>query len=54
MTTVLAERFESTTGAPLYCRTCHLENVGQPGFAKTVILTDNLPAHASPPGGTDG
>jgi hypothetical protein len=54
MTTVLAERFETAAGGPLYCRACHLENVGQPGFAKAVILTDHLPAHTSPPGGTDG
>jgi hypothetical protein len=54
MTTVLSERFETAEGTPLYCRTCHLENVGQPGFLKAVILTDHLPARAPPPPGTDG
>lgn len=53
MTTVLSERFETALGTPLYCRTCHLENLGQAGFAKTVILTDHLPARA-PATGTDG
>jgi hypothetical protein len=54
MTTFLSERFETASGTPLYCRTCHLENVGQTGFLKAVILTDHLPARASPPAGTDG
>jgi hypothetical protein len=54
MTTVLSERFETSQGTPLYCRTCHLENLGQPGFAKTVILTDHLPARAPPASSTDG
>jgi hypothetical protein len=54
MTTILSERFETSQGSPLYCRTCHLENLGQPGFARTVILTDQLPARAPPPAGTDG
>lgn len=54
MTTVLVERFETATGSPLYCRTCHLDNLGRPGFQKEVILTDHLPAHAAPLPGTDG
>jgi hypothetical protein len=54
MTTVLSERFETALGTPLYCRTCHLENLGQAGFAKTVILTEHLPARAPPATGTDG
>jgi hypothetical protein len=54
MTTVLSERFETSQGTPLYCRTCHLENLGQPGFARTVIFTDHVPPRAPPVSGTDG
>jgi hypothetical protein len=54
MTTVLVERFETAAGEPLYCRTCHLENVGLTGFTKAVIFTDHLPPRAiSAPGHDD-
>lgn len=43
MTVVLAERFETAQGAPLYCRTCHTDDLGKAGFQKRVILTDRLP-----------
>lgn len=43
MTVVLAERFETAQGAPLYCRNCHTDDLGKAGFQKRVILTDRLP-----------
>ena len=54
MTTVLTERFVTAAGNPLYCRTCHLENLGQPGFEQKVILTDHLPALPASAPATDG
>ncbi len=62
MTTVLAERFESASGEPLYCRSCHVGGLGEPSFARTVIGSEHVPLPPGPapasidraPGAPDG
>jgi hypothetical protein len=43
MTTSLVERFDARAGGPLYCKTCHVGQIGTPAFQGRVILTDHLP-----------
>ncbi|MEP7052527.1 MAG: hypothetical protein ABJB12_19325 [Pseudomonadota bacterium] len=44
MTTHLVEDFQTKTGNPLHCKSCHQGNVGTPEFQRQVILTKHLPA----------
>lgn len=43
MTVHLAGEMDTAEGAPLRCKSCHGANLGQPGFRKKIILTDQLP-----------
>jgi hypothetical protein len=43
MTVHLVNDFETARGEPLRCKTCHGANIGNPGFKRRIILTDNLP-----------
>jgi hypothetical protein len=44
MTTHLVEDFQTKSGAPLHCKSCHRGNVGTPEFEPKIILTNRLPA----------
>ena len=43
MTATLVERFDAADGGRLYCKTCHVGQLGDAGFQPRVILTDHLP-----------
>ncbi|HEV8547950.1 MAG TPA: hypothetical protein VGQ57_02960, partial [Polyangiaceae bacterium] len=51
MTTRLVERFDTADKRPLYCKTCHVENLGSPGFRAHLLLTELMPAGAANPAG---
>jgi hypothetical protein len=54
MTAFLVERFETHAGHPLYCRTCHVAGLGEPGFVRQVIMTEHLPPITDPKPPSDG
>jgi hypothetical protein len=59
MTATLVERFDAADGGRLYCKTCHVGQLGDAGFQPRVILTDHLPplpqitGSAAPSGAVD-
>ena len=44
MTTHLVEDFETKSGSPLHCKSCHRGNFGTPQFQHKVILSELLPS----------
>lgn len=50
MTVHLAGDFDSASGDPLRCKSCHQGALGSPEFQTKIILTDHLPPRSAVPG----